>query len=344
MAVQQRSAVTAIAGVDAIVNRDRVNHLNCRKAQVLAFVAGRSPWWELLLHGALGSTFDVYRHCYRRKGYRWDYPAPYVRDEDLAALGWFCGRQARADLDEVRAALPQYLANDQPVLFMAPRADFPYWVDFMRRHGTIEAEYRELHSFMVCGLSADGETVLIVDNTTDNHEYTSFLIPMADLAAGYAREPERWFTDCQTLLRVGEPDLAELALRYHAAVSGYADRFEIYELIADSLPVERAAIAETYRTPSVNSLALLAGSRTMFCRFLRRTSHAPEVPARYERLAAAIGAAQERAGRYHAGAAGVSLDELRRRLRALRAQEEQAARALRDDLRRAPVTFHAAGG
>ncbi|MFY1633285.1 hypothetical protein ACN27F_08375 [Solwaraspora sp. WMMB335] len=344
MAVQQGSRVTTIGGIDAIVNRDRANHLNCRKGQVLAFVASRSPWWELLLYGALGSTYDIYRHCYRRKGYRWDFPAPYVRDDDLAALGWFSGHQAKADLDEVRDALPEYLANDQPVLFMAPRADFAYWVDFMRRHGTIESEYRELHSYLVCGLSTDRQTVLIVDNTTDNHEYTSFLIPMADLAAGYAREPERWFTDCQTLLRVGEPDLPELAVRYHRVVAGYTDRFELYDIIADSLPAERAAIAETYRTPAVNSLALLAGSRGMFCRFLRRTSHSPQVLARYEQLTAAVGAVQERVGRYHGGGADVSLDELHRRLQGLRVREEQAARLLREDLHRTPVTFHDAEG
>jgi hypothetical protein len=330
---------TTITGADGIVNQDRFNHLNCRKGQILAVVASRTRWSDLLLHGALGATFDIYRHCYRRGGYRWDFPAPYVVDDDLAALGFVAPRRAKVELAEVRATLAEYLAQDQPVFFNAPRADFGYWVDFMRRTGTIEAEYRELHSFLVAGLSDDGDTVLIVDNTTDNHEFRPFLIPMADLAAGYAREPERWFIDCQTLIRTGAEDLTAFATRYQAFVDGYRDGFEIYDVIADTLPRERTEFADTYRTPSVNSLALLAGSRYMFCRFLRRTTHSPLVLRRYEQLVSAISLLQERAGRHHTGAPDVSLDELRRDLRATRIREQQVARLLRDDLCGQPVSF-----
>jgi hypothetical protein len=337
------STLTTISGVDDIVNQDRVNHLNCRKGQVLAVVASRTPWSDLLLYGALGATFDVYRHCFRRGGYRWDFPAPYVVDGDLALLGFSAPQLAKLELTDVRAALPQFVARDQPVFFNAPREDFGYWVDFMRRTGTVRAEYRELHSFLVGGISADGETVLIVDNTTDNHQFQRFEIPMADLAAGYAREPKRWFLDCQALLRTGEPDFAGFAERYRAFVENWRDGFEIYDLIADSLQSERTRFEHTYQTPSVNSLALLAGSRGMFQRFLRRTAAHPGVAQRYERLAAAITLLQDQAARYHGGAAGVSLDDLRRDLHAARVREQDAARALRDDLRDRPVSFPGAG-
>lgn len=336
--------MTTISGIEGIVNQDRVNHINCRKGQVLAFVASRTRWSDLLLYGALGSTFDVYRHCYLRRGYRWDFPTPYVVDPDLALLGYFSGQLPKVELDEVRARLPEYLAGDQPVLFMAPRADFAYWVDFMRRTGTIAAEYRELHSFMVCGISQRGDVVLVVDNTTDNHEFRRFPIPMADIERGYEREPQRWFLQCQTLRRIGEPDLAGFADRYRALVDAHDDGFEIYDLIADGLPGERAEIAETYRTPSVNSLALLAGSRGMFARFLRLTSHGPAVAERYEQIAALATAAQERAGRFHGGSSDVSLDRLRRDLHLLRVREQRALRALRDDLPRGPVTFTSPSG
>ncbi|GIF12566.1 hypothetical protein [Actinoplanes teichomyceticus] len=336
------SPLTTISGVDGIVNQDRVNHLNCRKGQLLAVTASRSPWSDLLLYGALGSTFAIYRHCFRRGGYRWDFPAPYVVDEDLALLGFQAPRLAKLDLADVRAGLPDFIARDQPVFFDAPRGDFGYWVDFMRRTGTVPEEYRELHSYLVGGLSADGETVLIVDNTTDNLQFQRFEIPMADLVAGYAREPQRWFLDCQTLIRTGEPDFAGFVARYRAFVESWQDGFEIYDLIADSLPSERTRFEHTYQTPSVNSLALLAGSRGMFQRFLRHTGHSPQLAHRYERLASAIALLQDQAARFHGGAADVSLDDMRRDLHALRLREQDTARLLRADLGRGPVSFPAA--
>lgn len=50
-----------VSGIDGIVNQDRANHLNCRKGQLLAVIASRTPWSDLLLYGALGDTFAVYR-------------------------------------------------------------------------------------------------------------------------------------------------------------------------------------------------------------------------------------------------------------------------------------------
>ncbi len=321
-----------VSGVDGIVNQDRANHLNCRKGQLLAVVASRTRWSDLLLYGALGDTFAIHRHCFRRGGYRWDFPAPYVVADDLALLGYDAPQLAKLELDDVRAALPEFVARDQPVFFNAPRADFGYWVDFMRRTGTVAAEYRELHSYLVAGISVDGTTVLIVDNTTDNHQFRRYEIPMADLAAGYAREPERWFLDCQALIRTGEPDVAGFVARYRSFAGAWRDGFEIYDLIADSLPGERERFEHTYQTPSVNSLALLAGSRGMFVRFLRLTTHDPRLAARYERLAAAITLLQDQAARYHGGAGDVTLGDLRRDLQAVRLREQEAARLLRADL------------
>src|SRR5690606_7926068 len=160
--------------VDRIRTRDPNNHLHCRKTQLLAYAGSRSPWTDLLMYGALGSTSAIYRHCYLHGEDRWAFETPYVTDADLRLLGFEVQTAGRVDLARFEAELPEYLAAGQPVFFYAPRHHFPHWVEFMRRAGTLPEEYELLHSYLVCGVSDSG--VLLVDNTTDDHEYVPLTV------------------------------------------------------------------------------------------------------------------------------------------------------------------------
>jgi hypothetical protein len=225
-------------------------------------------------------------------------------------------------------------------MFLAPRGYFDYWIDFMRRHGTVDEEYFELHSFMACGITGPAGDVVIMDNTTESHEFQPFVVPWRAFAAGYVRDPDRWFLDCVALdQRRHEPDFAGFAAKYQTFVEDLHGGFEIYDMVADSFAAERAVYPESYRVPSINSLALLAGGRDFFCRFLRHTSHAPQVKRAFAANARLIVAVLHQASQYHANMPGVSPDEIRRRLQLLRVHEERAVRLLKEDLLRSGVTF-----
>ncbi|WP_225850295.1 hypothetical protein [Streptomyces sp. HPF1205] len=169
--------MTKLPGVERIRTQDPNNHLHCRKTQLLAYVGGLTPWSDLLMYGALGSTSAIHRHCYLGGRDRWAFETPYVTDDDLRLLGFEVLPAGAADdlarlesgLPRLESGLTQYLAAGQPVLFYAPRHHFPYWMDFMRRVGTLPEEYGLLHSFLVCGASST--QVLLVDNVADDHEY-----------------------------------------------------------------------------------------------------------------------------------------------------------------------------
>ncbi|MDT0269443.1 hypothetical protein RM844_24480 [Streptomyces sp. DSM 44915] len=319
-----------LPGVERIRTLDPNNHLHCRKAQYLSYAGSRTPWSDLLMYGALGSTAAVHRHCYLRGGDRWSYETPYVTDADLRLLGFEVSSVGTVDLPRFVAGLPELLAAGQPAFFYAPRYHFPHWVEFMRRTGTIPEEYRLLHSFLVCGVS--GEDVLLVDNTADDHEYFPLAVGWDVLRDGHAREPERWFTGCATVRQVGEPDRDGFEAGYRAFLAGFRDGFELYDVVGDGLVVERAAHgAAAYRAPGVNSLALLAGSRSLFCRFLSHTAHGEPVRAAYARIARLAVGLTDRVQAFLAGLSALSADQIRRGLAHLRLLEQRAARLLIDE-------------
>jgi hypothetical protein len=131
--------------------------------------------------------------------------------------------------------------------------------------------------------------------------------------------------------RVADPDLPAFEAGYREFLAGFADDFEIYDIIGDNLVSERAAVAGTYRAPGVNSLALLAGARDMFGRFLAHTTHGERVRAAYARNARLTTVLLDRVSAFHAGLPALPADRIRQGLAALRRRELEAARLLLDE-------------
>ncbi|CAL9279767.1 hypothetical protein SUDANB180_07409 [Streptomyces sp. enrichment culture] len=315
-----------LSGLDLIRTRDPNNHLHCRKTQLLAYVGGRTRWSDLLMYGALGSTSAIHRHCYLRGEDRWAFDTPYVTDDDLRLLGFEVLSAGAVDLARFESGVTAFLAAGQPVFFYAPRHHFPYWVEFMRRVGTLPEEYHLPHSFLLCGVS--GTDVLLVDNVSDDHEYAPLTVSWDVLRAGHAREPERWFTGCATVRKTSGPDHEGFEAAYRAFLGRFRDGFELYDVVGDNLVVERASVTAAYRAPGVNSMALLAGSRTLFHRFLAHTTHGEQVRSAYARIARLATVLSDRVTAFQSGLPALPADRIRRGLEGLRQLEQRAARRL----------------
>jgi hypothetical protein len=318
-----------LPGVESIRTRDPNNHLHCRKTQLLAYAGAHTPWSDLLMYGALGSSAAVHRHCHLRGEDRWAFDTPYINDDDLRLLGFEVFSAGKVTLAQFESGLPVFLAAGQPVFFYAPRHHFPYWVDFMDRVGTVPEEYGLLHSFLVCGTGDDG--ILLVDNNSPGHEHFPVTVGWDLLREGYALEPDRWFTGCVTLRKVSEPDRDGFEAAYRAFLDGYRDGFDLYDVIGDNLVVERATVSATYRAPGVNALALMAGSRALFCRFLAHTTHGEQVHAAYARVARLAAVLSDRVTAFQQGLPALPADRIRRGLAQLRLREQRAARLLVDE-------------
>lgn len=327
-----------ITGVDRIVNPDQINHMPCRPRQVLAYVAARSPWVDLLKYGALGSTFDFYRHCVIQGRNRWAFLPAYAREEDLPALGFQLDRFGTVDLARAEV-VRRMLERDRLLMFYAPGGDFPHYSAFLRELGTYDVYARDHHSFMLAGISADGSRLLLVDNANLAHEFGRVVVPAGVVVDGCARDPDNWFVDTVMLGKVGEPDVGAFRTRYLEVVEAFDDRFEIYDLIADRLAAELVPDPDLDHTPSLAMLRMLAGSRALFHEFLRRTDHSAPVTAAYHQLARQLTALVDRTAGFLSGRRGVRLDGLRRDLHALRMREERAKRLLQADLSRVRLTL-----
>ncbi len=160
------------------------------------------------------------------------------------------------------------------------------------------------------------------------------------LREGYAREPDRWFLGCVTVRQVSEPDRDGFEAAYREFADGFRDGFELYDVIADNLVLERRSAA-AYRAPGINSLALLAGSRTLFRRFLEHTGHGEPVRTAYDRIARLATGLSDRATAFQAGLPGPPADRIRRGLAHLRQLEQQAARLLVDEVATLPTILPA---
>jgi len=143
--------------------------------------------------------------------------------------------------------------------------------------------------------------------------------------------------DCLSLSRCGEPDLPGFTERYRSFIERHDDGFELYDLIAERLPGERSEFALTYQAPSVNSLAILAGTRDFFSRFLAMTTHSDQVRRYVGQTATLLSRLMGAATRYHQGDLTVSVDNLRRDLHLAQGREAQGMRLLKKEIGRTQV-------
>lgn len=324
-----------ISDLDLLVNRDHHNQMHCRTMQLYTMVGRCAPAAELLMYRALEPTRDIHHHSYVKAADRWSYVSGYVNDgQDLALLGFAVDTTPKLSLDDAVGFLRTVIDGDQPVSFYAPRGHFDFWVERMRRDGTPPEMYLDLHSFMCCGITEDAEALLIVDNTSANvlHPY---VVPFDTVTRGYASDPSRWFLVCQSVRRLDDtPDIAAIEARYVDWIGGYRDTFGLYEVIADSFVGERDSYPDPFRRPSLTSLALLAGSRDFFSRFLTRTAHVTEVVSAFAANADMLITLLNLTSRVQDGTGPVGADELRGMLIAMQARERSALRELQADLER----------
>jgi hypothetical protein len=260
-----------------IENIDPVNHLNCRSGQLLAHATKISQHHELLFWNAFESCESVFRHCFVEKEYRWSYRTRYINHEDVRSLGIDLEEFDKIDLETFKSSL-KTLANSNHIgIFYAPRGYFKYWLDFMEIHNTLEKEYFDLHSFYIYGATEDMRTIWLLDNTTENTSYITVPISMTEIEDGYFKEPERWFLGCINLSRKCKlPKFESFLENYINHINQIEPDFELYDFISRVFMEERGVYAEIYRSPTLNSLSLLAGSRYFFYKFLCRTTHQQE--------------------------------------------------------------------
>ena len=324
--------------LESLVSQDDINQLNCRTTQILTFVASRTCWADLLMYCSLESTLDIFRHCYIHHEYRWSYRTRYVNEKDLALLGFDLIDIPQWAVDDFRRDLPGIVSAGHAVLVHLPRGYFGYWRDFLTRFSVPVAEHMDLHSFLVCGIDPVTGDLTVVDNANQAHAFQRYTLSAAELDAALSADPGRCLVGNVVVKnRGGEPDITGLLRRYTDLMAAFDDSFEIYDRMAESLSTERHTFAETYQSPAVNSLAILAGSRSFFSRFLALTSHSAPVKQVFAANAVTITRVLNRASQYHAGVGGVPMDALRRQLSQLRRREQQALRVLKTDLGRSPI-------
>ncbi|GAA4958517.1 hypothetical protein [Actinoplanes utahensis] len=332
-----KTTSTYLPDLESLVSQDDLNQLNCRTTQILTFAASRTRWADLLMYCSLECTLDVFRHCYLRNEYRWSYRTRYVNENDLALLGFDLIHIPQWDVDDFRRDLPGIVSAGHAVLVHLPRGHFAYWRDFLTRFSVPVAEHMDLHSFLVCGIDPAGD-LTVVDNANQAHAFQRYILSAAELDTALSADAGRCLVGNLVVKdRRDEPDIAGLLRRYTDLMTAFDDSFEIYDRMAESLSMERITAAETYQSPAVNSLAILAGSRSFFSRFLALTSHSVAVKQIFAANAEAITRVLNRASQYHAGVGGVSMDALRRQLSQLRRRERQALHLLKTDLGRSPI-------
>jgi hypothetical protein len=153
-------------------------------------------------------------------------------------------------------------------------------------------------------------------------------VTWAQLREGRAADPDRWFVDNVVVSRVGDPDPAPFARMHAAFVADHEDEFELYEVIAEQLVSEREMYPEAYRVPGINALALVAGSRRMFTRYLQLTNDDTGLLRSWEAVSRSALHALAAVSAFHAGDDG-RLSPVQAQLRRLAAAERGALRELR---------------
>lgn len=335
--------VLQLAATTRLSNADPTMYLECRQRHALSYLRAVTPAADLLTYGALGRTADYHRHCAVRQQPRWTMQFDLCGAEDLAALGYEVHWVGHAGLDFL-PRLPELVAAGQPVTFYAPAEDVGYWADLMRRRGRADGGGRNAHGVLVCGVSDDGEWLVTPDTTDEGPDYRPEYLAVADVRAAAGADPEHWFVDTLSLRRARDPDPRVFAERYRQVLVELEDGFEVYEALPHLLLSDRAKrLNLDQQVASLDLLRILAGTRTGFARFLRHTSHSPEVVTGYRRLAELLSQLLGRAMAYLAGEGPEDLGPWRRDLRTLRTAEMSGLRRLKEELAAGEVTVTVPG-
>lgn len=331
--------VRQLRATDRLVNADPTMYLECRQRQALSYLRAATPAADLLTYGALGRTADYHRHCAIQQQPRWTMRQDLCGVEDLADLGYEVQWLGHAGLD-LLPRLRGLVTAGQPVTFYAPAADVGYWADLMRRRGRPDGGGRGAHGVMVCGVSEDGDWLVAPDTTDEGPEFRPEYLATAEVTAAATADPEHWFVDSLSLRRAGAPQPERFAERHRQTITGLQDGFEVYETLPQLLLTDRARRPDLdQQVAAADLLRMLAGSRNLFYRFLRHTSHSPEVVTAYRRLAALLSQMLGRAMGYLAGQGPDDLGPWRRDLQTLRTAEVTGLRRLKDELAAGPVTI-----
>jgi hypothetical protein len=331
--------VLQLRATDRLVNADPTMYLECRQRQLLSYLRAVTPAADLLGYGALGRTADYHRHCAIRQQPRWTMRQDLCGVEDLAAIGYEVQVLGHAGLD-LLPRLPDLVAAGQPVTFYAPAADVGYWADLMRSRGRTDGGGRGAHGVMVCGVSADGEWLVTPDTTDEGPEFRPEYLATAAATAAATADPEHWFVECLSLRGTGAPQPDVFAQRYRQTIAGLRDGFEVYEILPRLLLADRARRRDLdQQVASADLLRMLAGSRNLFYRFVRHTSHSPEVVTAYRRLAALLSQLLGRAMGYLAGHGPDEAGRWHRDLRTLRTAEVASLRRLKAELATGAMTI-----
>jgi hypothetical protein len=262
-----------------IVSQDPAVHLNCRTHQILALLASRTTAVDLLYCTALQDTRDIFDHCYRRGLYRWSFDYPYDWADHLAGLGVRLVTHGTLDISQFTDLAVTAVDRGTAVSFFAPRSQIPYQAEYLNDMGVPVEEFLP-HSFLLCGIDTPPTTLLIRDDATANHEFADFYLPWDLAVSGWRTTPSEWFTNVTSIeLDEMATDLDYFEQTYVHVIKDNRDEHELYGMLGERLTTEPEQYPDVFTAPGLNSLSMLAGSRILFSRFLKRTNHSAELNA-----------------------------------------------------------------
>lgn len=320
-----------VSYVENITSQDPVVHLNCRTHQTLALLASKRTDVDLLFCTALYDTSRIFDHVYRKRLYRWSYDYAYDSPEALDILGVHTVKHDSLQIDDFYALVRLSVARDDVLSFFAPRSQISYQVEYLRNMN-VPVEGFLPHSFLVCGVADSTLDLLIRDDATVNHEFANFTILGDTVLNGYHTTPHEWFTDAITIDMSAMSPRSEIAERiYVREIEENRDDYELYEILCDSIPAEINGCCETFSAPGLNALSMIAGSRLLFSRFLKRTEHSTQAKMLAGSTVKAACAIFDEATRLYSAPDRTALGQVQRNLTKVQEKEKALLQLLKEE-------------
>ncbi|MGG1943862.1 hypothetical protein AB1286_03520 [Trinickia sp. NRRL B-1857] len=320
-----------VSYVDRIVSQDPVIHLNCRAHQILALLYSRNADVDLLYCSAFFDTGRIYDHVYRKGLYRWSYEYDYVEQRALSILGVSVRRYGTLPFDDFYALARGAIAHDDALSFFAPRSQIPYQSDYLRAMG-VPVEGFLPHSFLLCGAARSSGDLLIRDDATLNHEFANFTVDDETITKGYETSPSEWFADVTMVEMSTSESCVDLAERiYIDTLDLNRDDHELYDVLRDAIPTELQRLPHLFAASGLNALSMIAGSRLLFGRFLKRTTHSAEAKALARGTVRTACAMLDAVTNLYAKPDPIAMGLVQRGLAELRNKDEVLLRQLKDE-------------